>query len=155
MLLKIFFTAAWFHEQVIGKGKFERIIGSHLGGGTILGLARLLTGCSRYYPITGMRFSFGYIINLFLLVMKNSWSWARGAIICPLIWLLETYMVKKATQRYLSISSKKRGLLCATAVFCLLFLRFFFTKITLPLLNDDLGSNLFCSVAGKENHKNT
>ena len=34
--------------QVIGKGKFERIIGSHLGGGTILGLARLLTGCSRY-----------------------------------------------------------------------------------------------------------
>ncbi|KAM0918239.1 hypothetical protein ACQ4PT_008851 [Festuca glaucescens] len=34
--------------HVIGKGKFERIIGSHLGGGTILGLARLLTGCSSY-----------------------------------------------------------------------------------------------------------
>lgn len=34
--------------EVIGKGKFERIIGSHLGGGTILGLARLLTGCSSY-----------------------------------------------------------------------------------------------------------
>jgi len=68
------FTATCFYEQVIGKGKFERIIGSHLGGGTILGLARLLTGCSWYYPITGMRFSFGYIINLFLLVMKNSWS---------------------------------------------------------------------------------
>ena len=64
-------------------------------------------------------------------------------------------MVKKVNQRYLSISSKKRGLLCATAVFCLLFLRFFFTKITLPLLNDDLGSRLFCSVAGKENSKNT
>uniref|UniRef100_J3MC75 Pantothenate kinase 1 n=1 Tax=Oryza brachyantha TaxID=4533 RepID=J3MC75_ORYBR len=34
--------------EVIGNGKFERIIGSHLGGGTILGLARLLTGCSSY-----------------------------------------------------------------------------------------------------------
>lgn len=34
--------------EVIGKGKFERIIGTHLGGGTILGLARLLTGCSSY-----------------------------------------------------------------------------------------------------------
>ncbi|KAJ1698700.1 hypothetical protein LUZ63_007212 [Rhynchospora breviuscula] len=34
--------------EVIGKGKFERIIGSHLGGGTILGLARLLTGVSSY-----------------------------------------------------------------------------------------------------------
>jgi type II pantothenate kinase len=34
--------------EVIGKGKFERIIGSHLGSGTILGLARLLTGCSSY-----------------------------------------------------------------------------------------------------------
>jgi pantothenate kinase len=39
------------YEQVIGNGKFERITGSHLGGGTILGLARLLTGCSRYYSI--------------------------------------------------------------------------------------------------------
>lgn len=47
-------SAAYFYEQVIGKGKFERIIGSHLGGGTILGLARLLTGCSRYYPISGI-----------------------------------------------------------------------------------------------------
>ncbi|EEE65295.1 hypothetical protein OsJ_20527 [Oryza sativa Japonica Group] len=35
-------------EEVTGNGKFERIIGSHLGGGTILGLARLLTGCSSY-----------------------------------------------------------------------------------------------------------
>ncbi|XP_020577214.1 pantothenate kinase 1-like [Phalaenopsis equestris] len=34
--------------EVIGKGKFERIIGTHLGGGTILGLARLLTGCLSY-----------------------------------------------------------------------------------------------------------
>ncbi|KAB8101672.1 hypothetical protein EE612_032579, partial [Oryza sativa] len=34
--------------EVTGNGKFERIIGSHLGGGTILGLARLLTGCSSY-----------------------------------------------------------------------------------------------------------
>lgn len=34
--------------EVIGKGKFERIIGTHLGGGTILGLARLLTGCTSY-----------------------------------------------------------------------------------------------------------
>ncbi|KAG0502238.1 hypothetical protein HPP92_002310 [Vanilla planifolia] len=34
--------------EVIGKGKFERIIGTHLGGGTILGLARLLTGCRSY-----------------------------------------------------------------------------------------------------------
>ncbi|KAJ0981205.1 hypothetical protein J5N97_009460 [Dioscorea zingiberensis] len=34
--------------EVTGKGKFERIIGTHLGGGTILGLARLLTGCSSY-----------------------------------------------------------------------------------------------------------
>ncbi|THU48191.1 hypothetical protein C4D60_Mb09t23630 [Musa balbisiana] len=34
--------------EVIGKWKFERIIGTHLGGGTILGLARLLTGCTSY-----------------------------------------------------------------------------------------------------------
>lgn len=34
--------------EVIGNGKFERIIGTHLGGGTILGLARLLTGCTSY-----------------------------------------------------------------------------------------------------------
>lgn len=34
--------------EVIGKGKFERIFGTHLGGGTILGLARLLTGCTSY-----------------------------------------------------------------------------------------------------------
>ncbi|XP_020696808.1 pantothenate kinase 1 [Dendrobium catenatum] len=34
--------------EVIGKGKFERIIGTHIGGGTILGLARLLTGCTSY-----------------------------------------------------------------------------------------------------------
>ncbi|KAM0949155.1 putative pantothenate kinase [Dioscorea sansibarensis] len=34
--------------EVTGKGKFERIIGTHLGGGTILGLARLLTGCASY-----------------------------------------------------------------------------------------------------------
>lgn len=34
--------------EVIGDGKFERIIGTHLGGGTILGLARLLTGCTSY-----------------------------------------------------------------------------------------------------------
>ncbi|KAL6861208.1 hypothetical protein ACP4OV_016908 [Aristida adscensionis] len=40
--------------EVIGKGKFERIIGSHLGGGTILGLARLLTGCSSYEEFLGL-----------------------------------------------------------------------------------------------------
>ncbi|TVU34260.1 hypothetical protein EJB05_16091, partial [Eragrostis curvula] len=34
--------------EVFGIGKFKRIIGSHLGGGTILGLAKLLTGCSSY-----------------------------------------------------------------------------------------------------------
>ncbi|WOK91944.1 pantothenate kinase 1-like [Canna indica] len=34
--------------EVIGKWKFQRIIGTHLGGGTILGLARLLTGCKSY-----------------------------------------------------------------------------------------------------------
>ncbi|TVU12147.1 hypothetical protein EJB05_45776, partial [Eragrostis curvula] len=34
--------------EVSGKGKFKRITGSHLGGGTILGLAKLLTGCSSY-----------------------------------------------------------------------------------------------------------
>lgn len=67
--LKNVITATHFYEQVIGKGKFERIIGSHLGGGTILGLARLLTGCSRYYPI--IRFSFDYIVNLFFLLLKQ------------------------------------------------------------------------------------
>lgn len=34
--------------EVIEKGKFERIMGTHLGGGTILGLAKLLTGCTSY-----------------------------------------------------------------------------------------------------------
>ncbi|KAK3128656.1 hypothetical protein QOZ80_6BG0464820 [Eleusine coracana subsp. coracana] len=34
--------------EVSGKGKFRRVIGSHLGGGTILGLAKLLTGCLSY-----------------------------------------------------------------------------------------------------------
>ncbi|TVU12137.1 hypothetical protein EJB05_45765, partial [Eragrostis curvula] len=34
--------------EVSGKGKFKRITRSHLGGGTILGLAKLLTGCSSY-----------------------------------------------------------------------------------------------------------
>ncbi|XP_042443310.1 pantothenate kinase 1-like [Zingiber officinale] len=34
--------------EVIEKWKFQRIIGTHLGGGTILGLARLLTGCTSY-----------------------------------------------------------------------------------------------------------
>jgi len=59
VLSKILLLTTCFYEQVIGKGKFERIIGSHLGGGTILGLARLLTGCSRYYPISGIRLPFG------------------------------------------------------------------------------------------------
>ncbi|KAK3128654.1 hypothetical protein QOZ80_6BG0464800 [Eleusine coracana subsp. coracana] len=34
--------------EVSGKGSFKTITGSHLGGGTILGLAKLLTGCSSY-----------------------------------------------------------------------------------------------------------
>ncbi|KAG6473224.1 hypothetical protein ZIOFF_067137 [Zingiber officinale] len=34
--------------EVIEKWKYQRIIGTHLGGGTILGLARLLTGCTSY-----------------------------------------------------------------------------------------------------------
>jgi type II pantothenate kinase len=59
VLPKILLSTICFYEQVIGKGKFERIIGSHLGGGTILGLARLLTGCSRYYPISGIRLPSG------------------------------------------------------------------------------------------------
>ncbi|TVU12138.1 hypothetical protein EJB05_45766 [Eragrostis curvula] len=38
----------YYYEQVSGKGKFKRITGSHIGGGTILGLAKLLTGCSSF-----------------------------------------------------------------------------------------------------------
>ncbi|GJN00620.1 hypothetical protein PR202_ga17816 [Eleusine coracana subsp. coracana] len=34
--------------EVSGKGSFKTITGSHLGGGTILGLAKLLTDCSSY-----------------------------------------------------------------------------------------------------------
>ncbi|TVU12146.1 hypothetical protein EJB05_45775 [Eragrostis curvula] len=34
--------------EVSSKGKFKRITGSHIGGGTILGLAKLLTGCSSF-----------------------------------------------------------------------------------------------------------
>jgi len=48
---------------VIGKGKFERIIGTHLGGGTILGLARLLTGCARYCPIKTVILSNDFIFR--------------------------------------------------------------------------------------------
>lgn len=32
----------------MGDGKFERVTGTHIGGGTMFGLAKLLTGCTRY-----------------------------------------------------------------------------------------------------------
>ncbi|KAF8410669.1 hypothetical protein HHK36_003201 [Tetracentron sinense] len=34
--------------KVTGNGKFERVTGTHFGGGTIFGLARLLTECQSY-----------------------------------------------------------------------------------------------------------
>lgn len=34
-----------------GNGKFERVSGTSLGGGTFWGLGRLLTKCNRYFLI--------------------------------------------------------------------------------------------------------
>jgi type II pantothenate kinase len=33
--------------KVTGNRKFERVTGTHIGGGTMFGLAKLLTGCKR------------------------------------------------------------------------------------------------------------
>lgn len=41
------FTARLFKVQVDGEGKFERVSGTNVGGGTYWGLGKLLTKCKR------------------------------------------------------------------------------------------------------------
>ncbi|KAI4964423.1 hypothetical protein ZWY2020_005835 [Hordeum vulgare] len=41
-------SGANFLLQVTGNRKFERVTGTHIGGGTMFGLAKLLTGCKSY-----------------------------------------------------------------------------------------------------------